>query len=132
MGSRGLDGMLRRQSRYSRLTSRKGCDAGSLKRDTATELTRRPSVALSRLRVENCGELNTWLRGCHERIVQGDPAMSQVVAAIRQQPALEEEWVNALAAEQGVDDGDPGSGTTSCSTVACRRGGIDIPLSTEY
>lgn len=68
-------------------------------------LTRqKPCTSIARLKVRNYADFNTRLRRVHERISGNNPRMQQVVALIRQEPVLQNEWVSALAAEEGFDD----------------------------
>ncbi len=68
-------------------------------------LTRqKPCVSIARLRVKDYAELNARLRRVHERISQNNPRMQEVITAVRQQPLLTDEWIDAMATNEGFED----------------------------
>jgi hypothetical protein len=55
------------------------------------------------LKVKNYGDLNARLRRVHERITSNNPRMVQVLESIRQEPVLQNDFVEALAEQEGFD-----------------------------
>ena len=58
---------------------------------------------MCRLKVKNYGDLNARLRRVHERITSNNPRMVQVLESIRQEPVLQNDFVEALAEQEGFD-----------------------------
>ena len=53
---------------------------------------------------KNYADFNARLRRVHERISNNNDAMANMVAAIRSQPVLCDDWINSLGETEGFDD----------------------------
>ena len=68
-------------------------------------LTRvKPCTPVSRLRVKTYAAMNARFRIQHNKIKEAHEAMEQTVAALRQEPLLSDDFVNAMAANEGFND----------------------------
>ena len=68
-------------------------------------LTRvKPCTPVSRFRVKTYAALNARFRMQHNKILEQHEAMGQTVAALRREPLLSDDFVTAMAANEGFND----------------------------